>query len=165
MNIPKAVKPLADRISNMLARGVVTLANSTGKMQALQVALLADESKDTVEHFEAFGYTSNPMPGAEVFVVFVEGDRSHGVVLAATDRRYRPQDLLSGESAVYNAHSMSITLTKEGIVIAGGDKPISISGSPTVTVTGGDVIADGISLKTHKHGGVQSGAAQTDVPV
>ena len=34
----------------------------------------------------------------------------------------------------------------------------------TVTVTG-DVVADGISLKTHRHGGVQGGPGQTSAPV
>jgi phage gp45-like len=129
------------------------------------VALLADESKDSVEHFEAFGFTSNPKPGAEVVCAFIEGDRSHGVVLVAADRRYRIKNLLPGEVAIYDDHGAFIKLTQTGIVINGGSYPISISGAATVTVTGGDVIADGISLKTHKHGGVTAGAAQTGVPV
>jgi len=165
MPIKRALAPIARQISNMLARGSVTLANSAGKMQTLQVALLADEDKADVEHFEPFCFAASPLPGAEVLAAFIEGDRSHGVVLAATDRRYRPQTLQGGESAVYNAYGMSIILTKNGIVIAGGGMPISISGVPTVTVTGGDVIADGISLKNHKHGGVTAGSAQTGLPV
>jgi phage baseplate assembly protein V len=45
---------------------------------------------------------------------------------------------------------------------------VTIEGN--VTLTGRmdaseDVTADGISLKTHKHGGVQAGGAQTDEPV
>jgi phage baseplate assembly protein gpV len=67
--------------------------------------------------------------------------------------------------AVFNDHAMVIKLTKDGIVITGGAKPISISGVPQVNVTGGDVIADGISLKTHKHGGVQGGPSQTGAPI
>lgn len=35
----------------------------------------------------------------------------------------------------------------------------------TVTVSGGDVIADGISLKHHVHGGVQGGSGNTGQPV
>lgn len=37
--------------------------------------------------------------------------------------------------------------------------------SGTVTVTGGNVIADGISLKTHTHGGVQTGGGNTGGPI
>jgi hypothetical protein len=36
--------------------------------------------------------------------------------------------------------------------------------SGDIIVTGGDVIADGISLKTHIHGGVDSGSSNTDPP-
>lgn len=156
---------LARRITNILSRGAVTLANAAGKLQTLQVSLLADESKDAVEHFEPYGFTSNPLPGAEVITGFIDGDRSHGVVIVATDRRYRVQNLLSGEVAIFDNHGTVIKLSQTGIVINGGGNPINISGAATVTVTGGDVIADGISLKNHKHGGVTAGSAQTGVPV
>ena len=33
------------------------------------------------------------------------------------------------------------------------------------SVTGGDIVADGISLKTHVHGGVQTGSGDTGAPV
>jgi phage baseplate assembly protein V len=156
---------LGRRIANMLSRGVVTLANAAGKLQTLQIALLDDEAKDSVEHFEPFGFTSNPHPGAEVLAAFIEGDRSHGIVIVAADRRYRVQNLQPGEVAIYDDHGAVIKLTQTGIVINGGGHPINISGAATVNVTGGDVVADGISLKTHRHGGVQAGAAQTGVPV
>jgi len=158
-------KQLVRKIVNMLARGVVTLSNAAGKMQTLQVALLADESKDTVEHFEPYGFTSNPHSGAEALAAFIEGDRSHGIILACADRRYRIQNLAVGEVAIYDDHGAFIKLTQAGIVINGGSHPINISGAATVTVTGGDVIADGISLKLHKHGGVQTGSGQTGVSV
>lgn len=170
--IHKAVAPLARRIVNMLSRGTVTLVNSALKLQTIQVSILSEEAKDTVEHFEPFGFTSNPHQGAEVLATFIEGDRSHGIIVMATDRRYRVQNLLPGEVAIYDDHGTFIKLTQTGIVIYGGAHDINISGAPniniaggTVNVTGGDVIADGISLKTHVHGGVQAGAAQTGAPV
>lgn len=156
---------LANKLGNMLARGAVTLANAAHKLQTLQVSLLNDEAKDELEYLEPYGFTSHPNPGAEALAAFIEGDRSHGVVLVAADRRFRPVNLAVGDVAIYNDHAMVIKLTKDGIVITGGTKPINISGVPQVNVTGGDVIADGISLKTHKHGGVQAGGAQTGVPV
>lgn len=161
----KAIAPLARRVSNLLSRGAVALANSAGKLQTLEITLLADEGKQAVDHLEPFGFTSCPKNGAEVLAAFVEGDRSHGVVLVAADRRYRPLNLLAGEVCLYNAAGMKITLSNTGIAIVGGGSDITISGAPHVTVTGGDVIADGISLKTHKHGGVTAGAAQTGAPV
>lgn len=51
-----------------------------------------------------------------------------------------------------------IELTPSGITI-------TLPGGGNVTVVGGDVIADGISLKTHRHGGVQVGGSNTGVPL
>lgn len=146
----------ARNIGNMLARGAVTLTNAANKLQTLQISLLADEAKDSVEHLEPYGFTSNPLPGAEVLAAFIEGDRSHGVVITACDRRYRVKNLAGGDVAIYDNKGHVIKLTATGIVILANGNP--------VTVTGGDVIADGISLKTHKHGGVQSGSSQTGLP-
>lgn len=161
----QALRQQAQKISNMLSRGVVTLANAAGKMQTLQVSLLDDEAKDDVEHFEPYGFTSNPQAGAEVLAAFIEGDRSHGIVICAADRRYRLAALKSGEVALYDDLGHVIKLARTGIEITGAGHEIKITNCPKVSVTGGDVVADGISLKNHKHGGVQAGSAQTGVPV
>lgn len=58
-----------------------------------------------------------------------------------------------------------VTLTPDGITIdLGGDLTINANGN-TVTVNDGDVIADGISLKTHTHSGVTEGDDDTGEPV
>ncbi len=56
------------------------------------------------------------------------------------------------------------------LALRNGQAVLSVAGctatlSPDgVTVSGGDVKADGISLKTHVHGGVQGGSSLTGVP-
>ena len=153
---------LARRIGNLLSRGVVTLSNATGKLQTLQISLLADEDKDSVEHFEPFGFTANPLSGAEVLAGFVDGDRSHGVVIVACDRRYRVVNLAPGESALFNAFGMSVQLTESGIKVFAGGQAISISDAPQVVVAGGDVVVDGVSVKNHVH---NVGGSPTSAPV
>ncbi len=88
-------------VTGMIARGVVVLANAGRKLQALQLRLTAREFKDNMEHFEPYGYTSCPKGGAEAVVAFLGGDRSHGVVLMVSDRRFRLQGLKPGEVALY----------------------------------------------------------------
>jgi phage baseplate assembly protein V len=163
-------KTLSSSISNMLSRGAVTLTNAAGKLQTLQVSLLANESKDAVEHLEPYGYTSHPLPGAEVLAAFIDGDRSHGVIIAASDRRYRVQALLPGEVAIYTHEGDSIIL-KNGHVIQMTTQTLTINATtkvemttPLLQITGGDVKADTISLKGHKHNGGSIGSGQTDVP-
>lgn len=158
--ISKAIAPLTRRISNLLARGAVTLVNAAGKLQTLQVSLLSEEAKDTVEHLEPYGFTSNPLVGAEVLAAFVDGDRSHGVVIVAADRRYRVQNLQPGDVAIYDNRGNSIKLTATGIVITGN---VTITGNITTTGTLQNNSKDISS--THKHSGVTTGAGQTGVPV
>lgn len=162
--INRITAPLARRVNLMVARGVLALVNDAAKMQGVQVKLLSGEVRD-MERFQNYGCTSKPHVGAEVAVVFVGGNRDHGLVLAVDDRRYRFKGLQDGESALYDDLGQSVHLTRTGIVITGAGLPINIVNCPQVIVTGGDVIADGISLKTHKHADVTEGTDQTGVPV
>ncbi|WP_159098899.1 phage baseplate assembly protein V [Aquabacterium olei] len=50
-----------------------------------------------------------------------------------------------------------------GMAISGGTGGSSATIAGTLKVTGGDVTADAISLKTHKHGGVSTGSGITGV--
>ena len=58
-----------------------------------------------------------------------------------------------------------LTLTSGGIVIdLGGPITINSNGHDVTVSGGGDVIAGGISLKTHVHGGVMTGGGDTGPP-
>lgn len=98
--VTRIMAPLRRGLQMMLARAVVAAVRS-GKMQAIQVTLLAGETKDGVEHFEPYGWTSHPHPGAEAVVGFLGGDRSHGIALVVADRRYRISTLQPGEVAIF----------------------------------------------------------------
>lgn len=125
--IKQFTEPLKRRIMLALARGVVTAINDTTKLQALQVSLLAGEIRDDLERFQEYGFTSVPFPQAEAAVVFLGGNRDHGLVIAVDDRRYRLQGLANGEVAIYTDEADKIYLrrgnkievhTKELAVIA-----------------------------------------------
>lgn len=66
---------------------------------------------------------------------------------------YGPEGVIIKDAA----GSTTITVTPAGVTIA--------LTAGNVTVTGGDVIADGISLKTHLHSGVQTGGGNSGPPV
>lgn len=123
--------PLKRCIQMMLSRAIVT-AVEAGRMQVVQVNLLAGETKDGVEHFEPYGWTSHPKSGAEAVVCFIGGDRSHGMAVVVADRRHRPADLKPGEVCVHDDQQQRIHITREGIVITGAGKPITIKDAPKV---------------------------------
>lgn len=151
-----------NRLKQMIARGVVAMVDSARKLQTLQLRLTADEVKDGVEHFEPYGYTSCPLPGAEHLTVFPGGDRSHGITLVVADRRYRLPNLKGGEVALYTDEGDFIHL-KRGRIIDIETETLNIKAAqgvhfdtPTITQTGsiesvGDQIAGGVSQINHPH--------------
>lgn len=163
-------------LTRLLARGTVVLANSANKLQSLQMRLTAGEVNDDMEHFEPYGFTSNPLAGAEGIATFLGGDRSHAVVLVVADRRYRLKALAAGEVAIYTDEGDKIHF-KRGRVIDIETATLNIRASsgvnidsPTLSMSGkivsqGDQLAAGISQINHVHSGVQPGPGQTGVPV
>jgi phage baseplate assembly protein V len=163
-------------LKSLLVRGTVIMADAARKIQTLQVRLTAGEIKDGAEHFEPYGYTSNPLSGAEVLTAFLGGDRSHAVVLVASDRRYRFKELAPGEVALYTDEGDKIHF-KRGRIIDIETVTLNITASggvhfdtPLITQTGqiesqGDQIAGGVSQINHPHDDVQPGSGQSGPPV
>ena len=161
---------------NILARGLVALGNSASKLQSLQLRLLADEVKDSVEHLEPYGFTACPKEGAEALAGFIGGDRSHAVVIVVADRRFRLQGLKPGEVALYTDEGDFIHF-KRGRIIDIETVTLNIKATesvnfdtPLISTTGriesaGDQIAAGISQVNHPHSDVQPGSGQSGPPV
>jgi len=117
-------------ISNLLARAVVRGLDTATKCQMLQIEMAGGEGKSDIEHFEPYGFTAAPLIGAEAVAAYFDGDRSHGVVLVVSDRRYRIKGLQSGEVAVYDDLGQSVTLTRAGIVVNGAGNLITFTNAP-----------------------------------
>ena len=178
-------------LKSMLVRGTVIMADAARKLQTLQVRLTAGEIKDGAEHFEAYGFTSHPLAEAEVLTAFLGGDRSHAVVLVASDRRYRIKELKPGEVAIYTDEGDKVhfkrgriieietaTLNIKATESVNFDTPLmnikaaeSVNfDTPLIKTTGriesqGDQVAGGISQIEHLHADVQLGDDQSGPPV
>lgn len=95
------MRKVLNKIMNLVSRGYITFSNSASKCQTLQIKMSGGEQKSDVEHIEPYGFTSRPLDGAEAVALFLDGDKSHGVVLVSGDRRYRITSLKKGEVAIY----------------------------------------------------------------
>ena len=127
-----------------MARGVVSAADGTKKMRAVQVRLLADEVRDDLEHVEPYGFTSEPKDDEqpEAFALFFGGDRSHGIVFCVADRRYRLKNLKPGEVALYDDLGQKVYLTRDGLVIeTPGTLTATVAKDASITV-GGNLAAE-----------------------
>ena len=158
--IQKMTEGLRGRVQLMIGRAILSAISDAGKIQTAQAQLLADEVQDDVERIQEYGFASVPLPGAEGVVVFVGGNRDHGLLIATDDRRYRLVGLEAGEVALYDDLGQKVHLTRSGIVIDGGGLPVTVQNTPsvtfdtpTVTATGnlhvnGNIVADG-DIKDH----------------
>lgn len=138
----------------------------------------------------AFRLWAPPSIGEQVLVISPEGDSAQAVIVASLPSNAHPAptaldalwfDADDGSRVVYDpaAHTLTAALCEGGKVIVTAPAGVEITGDVTVTgdltlngkaTVTGDVLADGdvkagaISLKTHKHPGVQPGPNLTGVP-
>jgi phage baseplate assembly protein V len=110
------------RVAMLVTRGRMAVADDKKKLQQVQVELLADESKDGVERFQQYGFTSVPLEGAEALAVFLGGGRDHAVVVAIDDRRHRLTDLKPGDVAIYNDTGAKIVIGRDRTITIDCDK-------------------------------------------
>lgn len=146
--INRMLGPIKRRVQLILSRGLGHLVNSAAQQQELQIELLSGEVLDGVEHFEPYGYTSNPHPGFEPIAGSLGGKRSHTVCIVAADRRYRLKGLAAGEVALYTDEGDTLVLrrgrvveiTTQTLLVKAGTK---VRFETPLVETTGRVMADG----------------------
>lgn len=156
----RLMAPIEGRVRLMLARAIVNLVSDAAQAQELQIDVLADETHDAVERLQDYGFTSVPHAGAEALVGFVGGLRSHGVVIAVADRRYRLRGLEAGEVALYDDLGNVVKLGREELTIEAATKvrvaaPIAVIEADDIRLAGdgGAAVArvgDDVNLTTGK---------------
>lgn len=127
-----------------------------------------------------WGAVFAPAIGTAVEVQFQEADGGVGSAgLSFFNDDERPPSVPAGEAWLVHASGASIKLGNDGSLVfdSGAGATLQLKGDTItssaahwnhngpIVVTSGDVTADGKSLKTHLHGGVQSGSSNTGAPV
>lgn len=109
----RVLRSLQRRMATLVGRAVLLAVNSGTGLQSVQVRILADEVMDGVEHMEPYGFTSNPLPGAEGVVLNVAGQRGACVGVNFGNRGVRVAGLKSGEVCIYTDEGDKITLKRD----------------------------------------------------
>jgi phage baseplate assembly protein V len=123
------------RIANLVSRAIVKRVDDGKKVQALQLGLLHDETRDNVERFQNYGFTSVPLAGAEAVVLFVGGYRDHGLTVMVDDRRYRLTGLAAGEVAIYTDEGDRVVLQRGGTITVTASTKVVVD-APLVELSG-----------------------------
>lgn len=135
------------RLLNMVVRGRLESSNDATEMQTHTVSLLAREAKGNVERFQQYGITTNPMPGSEVLVVFPNGNREHGIIIAIENRASRLPRMAPGEVSLYSDEGDAISLRRGNCVqiitktldVAAGTQVVITTGGPVKLTASGEV--------------------------
>ncbi|MBL7233388.1 phage baseplate assembly protein domain-containing protein [Komagataeibacter oboediens] len=142
--------------------------NEAPNTPTVQVALAAGEIRADVPIIQEYGLASRPVPGSDLVMAFIGGDRTRGVVIATGDQRGRPKNLQPGEVCLYHpATGSRIWLKADGsIAIAPANGKTAVAGDLTAsgTITGNEVVAQGIKLSSHPHDGVEAGNSRSGPP-
>lgn len=128
----RLLEPLRDRVMLMVAKAIIRLVDDGGDFQKLQIRLLSGEVRSDVLRVQNYGHAGRPFPGGLGVAVAVGGNRDHLITVALEDRRYRPKDLREGEVTIYDDQGQRVWLTRDGIVIDGAGKPVTIRNAPKV---------------------------------
>ena len=104
-----------------------------------------------------------PSVGQEMMLVSPDGDMRNGVGLPNTFGGANASPGATADTNVLTFGGVTISLAGDGVVIAIGGATITASAAGIV-VAGGDVVAEGISLRTHTHTDTPGTGAGTTSP-
>lgn len=153
--VERMMDDLRNRVRLTVGRAILSLVSDSKAIQTAQARLLAGETQDDAERIQEYGFTSVPLPGAEGVMVFVGGQRDHGLIIATDDRRYRVKGLAGGEVALYTdedldgGHRIHLKRGKVIELLSGPDASILQTPAKT-TVTNAteiDLVSGGSSAK------------------
>lgn len=137
--VRQAVAPLQRRVMLMLGRAVLAASDDAQAIQLLQVQALPGEDHAEVEAWQDYGLTTHPIPGAEILLGAIGGNRDHLVAIRVGDRRYRLTGLAQGEVALHDDQAQTIHLTRDGIVVSTAQAEGVTVIAPKVTVLSDDI--------------------------
>lgn len=141
---------LIRRLKMMFSLGRVQLTDDTGPVQLHQVDMGPRNGAgplsvhDKVPHVKEFGFASVPPLDADVFVAFLTGDRSSGVVLGSNHQPSRLKNLQPGDAALYDVRKAYVWLTPTGVVIDAAGQNVTIQNCAQATI----VASTSVTLQT-----------------
>lgn len=155
-----ALRRMLRRIQATIGRGRVTSSRDDGPAQMIQAQLGPLEIRDNTPRLSEFGFASRPPVGSDVVLVFVNGDRTNGIVVATGHQASRPINLKAGESQVYDLFGKCIYFTEDdGIVVEANGTPVTVNNATMVTINASEkVLLDTPLLEVtgdiHAHGDI-----------
>lgn len=172
----EVIQRIINRLQMMVGKFRVDSVDDSGEIQLIKGDGLEGEVIEGIERVQNYGLSSNVPSGGEALVLFLGGNRDHGVAVAVDCGNCRINALQSGEVVVYSEHGQTVLLDKDGnikidapekvIFQGGGDNAVKFS----ELKSGFDTLRDDFNnfvnttFNAHTHVGAAPGSP-TAVPV
>lgn len=105
------IEQVFGRLQLLFAQGKALLIGA----DKVQARVMDDEPLDNLDRVEPYGFSYRPKPGAEVYLAFPSGDRSHGIVVVIGDKRYQ-MDLEEGEAGLHDDEGNWVYIKRGGVI-------------------------------------------------
>jgi len=127
-----ALNVLSRRIRLFVSRAVISFVDDSRTVQYLQAKINALETVGDIPRYVEYGLSSNPPLGSEALIVFGNGERTNGIVIATSNAKYRVTALATGEVVVHDNTGQKVYLSQSGMRLDGGGKQITLTNTPVV---------------------------------
>jgi phage baseplate assembly protein V len=126
------LKPLWDRMHMAVQLGRLAMSDDAAALQLVQITTAFGDTKDGVPRYQNYGHTSVAPAGSQAVLIAIGGLRQNGLVIVLDGAGTRPTGLQEGESALYDDQGQTIKIGRDGIVIDGAGKKITVQNVPEI---------------------------------
>lgn len=159
------------RQENTMRHGAVEEVDTEKQMVRLKIGKGPD-GKDQLSPWVPYAQQAGalkihtpPSKGQNMTVLAPGGDLEQSVAMPFSWNNGNPSPSTSADENMLTFGSVKITVTGDAVIFTVGGHSVTLSSAGT-KFEGGAVGHDGHDIgATHRHGGVQPGGAQTDVPI
>ena len=162
------------RILMHTASVTIKATDDTGNVHKVQGAVRGTpEVIDNIQTLNLFGFASHAPVGSDALVIFGQGERSNGAIIATANQKARPRNQKPGETTIHTDDGTSIVLHVGGTIEIITANKVTIT-CPLVEISGdlhvkGAVIAgyggsDQVGVQTHRHTQGSDGHGDAEVP-
>lgn len=154
---------IVSKFRNIIKQGYIKISGDDSKtIPIIDYGSAGRDGKCAV--ISVFGIVSNPTKGSHL-LLFNSQSRESSKFGIANDFKNRVKNLPEGAIGLNNPKTGTLLLLDgDGNVTIENAGKVKINNGD-IEVTNGDIIADGISLKTHKTSLVEPGTGQSGVPI
>lgn len=112
------ISRISNRIKQAVGKALIESVSDDNEVQLVKISGIDNEVQSNVERVQEYGITSNPPIGSGAVVLYIGGNKDHGVVVKTDSGEFRVQSLKSGEVCIYSKFGQKILLDENGDIVA-----------------------------------------------